>query len=81
MLSMGFIDQVEDILSRLPKQRQNLFFSATMPEEMQDLIKRYQDNPMVIEMASEKQILSSTWRCKQIIKKNVKRCFNYGKPG
>ncbi len=54
MLSMGFIDQVEDILSRLPKQRQNLFFSATMPEEMQDLIKRYQDNPMVIEMASEK---------------------------
>ncbi|MBC8862938.1 DEAD/DEAH box helicase, partial [Escherichia coli] len=52
MLSMGFIDQVEDILSRLPKQRQNLFFSATMPEEMQDLIKRYQDNPMVIEMAS-----------------------------
>ncbi len=54
MLSMGFIDQVEDILSRLPKQRQNLFFSATMPEEMQDLIKRYQDDPMVIEMASEK---------------------------
>ncbi|EAC5022899.1 DEAD/DEAH box helicase [Listeria monocytogenes] len=54
MLSMGFIDQVEDILSRLPKQRQNLFFSATMPEEMQDLIKRYQDNQMVIEMASEK---------------------------
>ncbi|EAH4445345.1 TPA: ATP-dependent RNA helicase DbpA [Listeria innocua] len=54
MLSMGFIDQVEDILSRLPKQRQNLFFSATLPEEMQDLIKRYQDKPMVIEMASEK---------------------------
>lgn len=54
MLSMGFIDQVEDILSRLPKQRQNLFFSATMPEEMQGLIKRYQDDPMVIEMASEK---------------------------
>lgn len=54
MLSMGFIDQVEDILQFLPKKRQNLFFSATMPGEMQDLIKRYQENPVVIEMAAEK---------------------------
>ncbi|MBK2003431.1 DEAD/DEAH box helicase [Listeria ivanovii subsp. londoniensis] len=54
MLSMGFIDQVEEILQFLPKKRQNLFFSATMPEEMHDLIKRYQDDPVVIEMAAEK---------------------------
>lgn len=54
MLSMGFIDQVEDILQFLPKKRQNLFFSATMQDEMQDLIKRYQEDPVVIEMAAEK---------------------------
>lgn len=54
MLSMGFIDQVEDILQFLPSKRQNLFFSATLPEEMQALIERYQVNPTVIEIASEK---------------------------
>ncbi|CCQ23793.1 Probable ATP-dependent RNA helicase exp9 [Listeria monocytogenes N53-1] len=68
MLSMGFIDQVEDILSRLPKQRQNLFFSATMPEEMQGLIKR-KTIQWLSKWHQKKQILSSTWRYKQIIKK------------
>lgn len=41
MLDMGFIDDIEKVLSHLPKRRQMLLFSATMPEEILRLSKRY----------------------------------------
>ena len=37
MLDMGFINDIRKLMTGLPKQRQNLFFSATMPREMSDL--------------------------------------------
>ncbi|MEP7195734.1 MAG: DEAD/DEAH box helicase [Saprospiraceae bacterium] len=37
MLDMGFVNDVKKIIARLPKQRQTLFFSATMPNEIQSL--------------------------------------------
>ncbi|HVX93012.1 MAG TPA: DEAD/DEAH box helicase, partial [Candidatus Dojkabacteria bacterium] len=39
MLDMGFIDDIKDIISQLPKERQSLFFSATMDRKVEDLIK------------------------------------------
>ena len=39
MLDMGFIDDIKDIISYLPKERQSLFFSATMDRKVEDLIK------------------------------------------
>jgi ATP-dependent RNA helicase DeaD len=45
MLDMGFRDDIEHILKSVPEQRQLLFFSATMPRAIQDLIKRYTRNP------------------------------------
>ena len=41
MLNMGFIDDIESILSHTPEERQTLLFSATMPEPIAKLAKRY----------------------------------------
>ena len=45
MFDMGFIEDVERIASTLPKDRQTLLFSATMPEAVKILTKKYQNNP------------------------------------
>ncbi len=41
MLNMGFIDDIEDILSRTNQNRRTLLFSATMPPRIMELAKRY----------------------------------------
>lgn len=53
MLNMGFIDEVEDIIKRLPKNRTTMLFSATIPEEIDSLCRRYMKNPAVIEIEPE----------------------------
>lgn len=45
MLDMGFIHDVRKILAWLPKKKQTLFFSATMPEEIMDLVNQLLDHP------------------------------------
>jgi ATP-dependent RNA helicase DeaD len=50
MLDMGFRDDIEKILSAVPQSRQLLFFSATMPRAIQDLIKRYSRDPAWIKV-------------------------------
>src|SRR5688572_62641 len=45
MLDMGFRDDIEFILQAVPGQRQTVFFSATMPRAIQELIKKYARNP------------------------------------
>ena len=50
MLDMGFLPDVRRILKALPETRQNLFFSATMPDEIETLIRRTATNPAVIEV-------------------------------
>ncbi|MDR2017499.1 MAG: DEAD/DEAH box helicase [Syntrophobacterales bacterium] len=47
MLDMGFIDDIETILSETPQGRQTLLFSATMPKPILDLTKRYQKDPQL----------------------------------
>lgn len=46
MLDMGFRDDIEQILSTSPKDRQTIFFSATVPTEIKRLIKKYQVDPV-----------------------------------
>ncbi|HTR43871.1 MAG TPA: DEAD/DEAH box helicase [Pseudomonadales bacterium] len=45
MLNMGFRDDIETILKETPKERQTIFFSATMPKPIRDLIERYGRSP------------------------------------
>lgn len=48
MIDMGFAPQLEDILGFLPKQRQTLFFTATLPKKVQVLAEKYLKKPKKI---------------------------------
>jgi ATP-dependent RNA helicase RhlE len=51
MLDMGFIRDIRKVLALLPKQRQNLLFSATLPEEIRALAKTICHKPIEIDVA------------------------------
>ena len=51
MLDMGFIPDIERICGLLPPRRQTLFFSATMPPEIERLTKRFLRDPVRLEVA------------------------------
>jgi superfamily II DNA/RNA helicase len=53
MLDMGFIPDIERICSLLPPRRQTLFFSATMPPEIERLTKRFLRDPVKVEVARQ----------------------------
>ena len=55
MLDMGFRDDIEKILKAVPETRQLLFFSATIPRLIQDLISRYSKDPAWIKIESVAQ--------------------------
>lgn len=56
MLAMGFIDQIDAILRRVPKTINKGLFSATMPEEIRSLAHRIMDQATEIEVESENLI-------------------------
>lgn len=53
MLSLGFISQIEEIISYLPDSRVTMLFSATLPEDIDDLSKKYLKNPTKIEIEAK----------------------------
>jgi ATP-dependent RNA helicase RhlE len=56
MLDLGFLDQIQKILSLLPNTRQNLMFSATFSKEILSLSKRFLNNPMQISISSKNTV-------------------------
>ena len=54
MFDMGFLPDVTRILDSLPRDRQNLLFSATMPKAIRTLADRVLHNPHVVELANAK---------------------------
>ncbi|MEL7330631.1 MAG: DEAD/DEAH box helicase [Cyanobacteria bacterium J06560_2] len=63
MLNMGFIQDVEKILSHTPDERQTAFFSATMEPAIQKLSTRFLKSPITVSVEPQK---ASTARIKQI---------------
>lgn len=53
MLDMGFFNDVQTIISKLPKKRQTLLFSATMPAEIEILAQAILTNPIKVQIAAE----------------------------
>ncbi len=53
MLDMGFIHDIKKILNLLPKQRQNLLFSATFSDEIKKLVANLLNSPILIEVARQ----------------------------
>lgn len=57
MLNLGFKDEMDKIFSLLPKKRQNLFFSATLNEDVELIQSNLLHNPVVIKIEAEKENL------------------------
>jgi len=54
MLDMGFVDDINKIISKLPKKRQTLMFSATMPPKIESLARKILVDPAIITIAISK---------------------------
>jgi superfamily II DNA/RNA helicase len=59
MLDMGFIPDIERIVKLLPFTRQTLFFSATMPPEITQLVDRFLHNPVKVEVAKPSSVVDT----------------------
>jgi ATP-dependent RNA helicase DeaD len=59
MLRMGFIDDVEKILSELPKEKQIALFSATMPHRIRQIANQYLTDPVSIEIRMDTATVKS----------------------
>ncbi len=59
MLDMGFIDDIKYILSKLPKKRQTMFFSATIPEEIKHITFNYTNNPINVNIGTGEVTVST----------------------
>ncbi|MGJ7912158.1 DEAD/DEAH box helicase [Neobacillus sp. LXY-1] len=55
MLDMGFIEDVDRMASRMPENLQMLVFSATIPEKLRPFLKKYMENPKVIEIEPKRK--------------------------
>ncbi len=53
MLSMGFAKELHAIVEKLPKERQGLFFSATVPPDIEDMARRQLGEPEFITLSSD----------------------------
>ncbi len=53
MLDMGFVDDIKTILRDVSNERQTVFFSATIPRPIQELIKRFTRNPVNVRVEAE----------------------------
>lgn len=55
MLDMGFIDVMQDIIDQTPSSRQTLLFSATYPDTIQQISRRFQKKPLMVTVESGHQ--------------------------
>ena len=53
MMDLGFINPLKRVAGMLPKERQSLFFSATMPKAIAELGKQFINNPVRVEVAPQ----------------------------
>ena len=70
MLDMGFLPDIEEILRSLPAKRQNLMFSATMPNKIEDLARKMLNDPFQIKIQVSKPAERITQRVFLINDKN-----------
>lgn len=53
MLNMGFLEDMETILSQLPEERQTMMFSATMPPAIVEISQRFLKDPVMVQVAKK----------------------------
>ncbi len=52
MLDMGFVNEIRRFIDQLPAKRQSLFFSATIPPKIRDLVSTFANDPVTISVSS-----------------------------
>jgi ATP-dependent RNA helicase RhlE len=73
MLDMGFVHDVKRVIIKLPEQRQTLFFSATMPPEIQGLANAILRNPAKVEVTPVSSTAETITQSMYFVNKNDKR--------
>jgi len=73
MLDMGFIHDVRKIIAMLPKKRQTLLFSATMPSEIEELARSLLSDPVRVAIEPEKPTIDLTTQSLYYVEKGCKR--------
>ncbi len=84
MLDMGFYDDIMQIVKQLPKERQTIMFSATMPNKIQQLAKTILNNPVEVKLAVSKpaeKIIQTAYICYEAQKlRIIESLFKEQKP-
>lgn len=75
MLDMGFIMDVRRIVAKLPMKRQTLFFSATMPPEIQKLANTILQNPVKVEVTPPSTTVEKIEQSVFFVEKNDKQAL------
>ncbi|SHN11501.1 DEAD/DEAH box helicase [Chitinophaga sp. CF418] len=73
MLDMGFVHDVRRVIIKLPEQRQTLFFSATMPPEIQTLANAILRNPAKVEVTPVSSTAETITQSMYFVNKSDKR--------
>jgi len=75
MLDMGFVHDVKKIIAKIPAKRQTLFFSATMPNEIQQLANTILTNPEKVEVTPVSSTADTIQQSLFYVEKNDKRAL------
>jgi ATP-dependent RNA helicase RhlE len=73
MLDMGFIADIKRLLPKLPKEKQTLFFSATMPPAIAELSRSILRNPQKIEVTPAASVVDTIEQCIYFVEKPQKK--------
>jgi len=72
MLDMGFIKDVRKIIALIPKERQTMFFSATMPKAILNLASEILNEPVRVQITSEEAIIEKITQSIYFVEKSKK---------
>jgi ATP-dependent RNA helicase RhlE len=73
MLDMGFVNDVKKVIAKVPAKRQTLFFSATMPKEIQQLADTILKNPEKVEVTPVSSTADTIQQTLYYVEKNNKK--------
>lgn len=77
MLDMGFIHDIKRVLKLIPDKRQTLFFSATMPPEIEKLANSILTSPEKVEVTPVSSTVDTIQQSVYFVEKNEKRiCYS-----
>ncbi len=75
MMDLGFIQPLKRVAALLPKDRQSLFFSATMPQSIAELGRQFINNPVKVEVAPQSTTAERVEQCATFVNQAEKQAL------